>query len=296
MRWPAGAWRPTPAFTTDKAAPLRQRVQRPTLLRQLCCPTQDHGKTAHAERSSARRVAPCEKQFGAAPRVDVLAFPSPRESGGDRQRHPRAIRASRLHAHAAVKSFQKAQQNVDRCYPPGGDPVVVVRGNRVRRVWISKQPSATNCDGHIYLAKVTRVEPSLQAAFTSGRQPHGFLVPPQRNSSGLFQIPVADASALIEADEARPIAGRGETENLSHHRGRRPRHRNSRRRGSGERIQSEVVETRAPIPRMRPSRYARSRHAKTAMLTRMMPNITMPMRVIMPMPGIMNIRMNMIAT
>ncbi|PKQ01918.1 MAG: ribonuclease E/G, partial [Alphaproteobacteria bacterium HGW-Alphaproteobacteria-12] len=59
--------------------------------------------------------------------------------------------------------------------------------------------------GNIYLAKVTRVEPSLQAAFIEyGGNRHGFLAFSEIHPD-YYQIPVADREALLkqQADEAR---------------------------------------------------------------------------------------------
>ncbi|MEL6363310.1 MAG: Rne/Rng family ribonuclease [Pseudomonadota bacterium] len=58
--------------------------------------------------------------------------------------------------------------------------------------------------GNIYLARVTRVEPSLQAAFVEyGGNRHGFLAFSEIHSD-YYQIPVADREALraLEAEEA----------------------------------------------------------------------------------------------
>ncbi len=56
--------------------------------------------------------------------------------------------------------------------------------------------------GSIFLAKVTRVEPSLQAAFVNfGGNRHGFL-PFSEIHPDYFRIPVADREALIEAQRA----------------------------------------------------------------------------------------------
>jgi ribonuclease E len=118
--------------------------------------------------------------------------------------------------------------------------VVVVRGNRVEE-FDFETAQRKQLRGNIYLAKVTRVEPSLQAAFIEyGGNRHGFLAFSEIHPD-YYQIPVADRQALIEADERAHREAEEESENRSS-RGRRPRHRNSRRRGSGERIQSEIVE------------------------------------------------------
>src|SRR5271165_4287065 len=117
--------------------------------------------------------------------------------------------------------------------------VVVVRGNRVEE-FDFETAQRKQLRGNIYLAKVTRVEPSLQAAFVEyGGNRHGFLAFSEIHPD-YYQIPVADRQALIEADERAHREAEEESENRSNR--RRPRHRNSRRRGNGERVQSDVVE------------------------------------------------------
>ena len=119
--------------------------------------------------------------------------------------------------------------------------VVVIRGNRVEE-FDFETAQRKQLRGNIYLAKVTRVEPSLQAAFIEyGGNRHGFLAFSEIHPD-YYQIPVADRQALIEADERAHREAEEETENRSSNRGRRPRHRNQRRRGSGERVQSEVID------------------------------------------------------
>ncbi|MDB5630892.1 MAG: RNAse, partial [Tardiphaga sp.] len=117
--------------------------------------------------------------------------------------------------------------------------VVVVRGNRVEE-FDFETAQRKQLRGNIYLAKVTRVEPSLQAAFIEyGGNRHGFLAFSEIHPD-YYQIPVADRQALIEADERAHREAEEETENRSSR--RKPRHRNSRRRSGGERVQSAVVE------------------------------------------------------
>src|ERR1700729_1778542 len=124
--------------------------------------------------------------------------------------------------------------------------VVVVRGNRVEE-FDFETAQRKQLRGNIYLAKVTRVEPSLQAAFIEyGGNRHGFLAFSEIHPD-YYQIPVADRQALIEADERAHREAEEESENRSS-RHRRPRHRNSRRRGSGERVQSEVIENAGTDP------------------------------------------------
>jgi ribonuclease E len=117
--------------------------------------------------------------------------------------------------------------------------VVVVRGNRVEE-FDFETAQRRQLRGNIYLAKVTRVEPSLQAAFIEyGGNRHGFLAFSEIHPD-YYQIPVADRQALIEAEERAHREAEEESEHRSNR--RRSRHRSSRRRSHGERIQSEVVE------------------------------------------------------
>lgn len=117
--------------------------------------------------------------------------------------------------------------------------VVVVRGNRVEE-FDFETAQRKQLRGNIYLAKVTRVEPSLQAAFVEyGGNRHGFLAFSEIHPD-YYQIPVADRQALIEAEER--AHREAEEENESRANRRRNRHRSSRRRGNGERVQSEIVE------------------------------------------------------
>src|ERR1700678_4462037 len=117
--------------------------------------------------------------------------------------------------------------------------VVVLRGSRVEE-FDFESASKKPLRGNIYLAKVTRVEPSLQAAFIDyGGNRHGFLAFSEIHPD-YYQIPVADRQALLE-EEARSHR-EDEEEPRGERRSRRPRHRNSRRRGNGERIQSDIVE------------------------------------------------------
>ena len=123
--------------------------------------------------------------------------------------------------------------------------VVVVRGNRVEE-FDFETAQRKQLRGNIYLAKVTRVEPSLQAAFIEyGGNRHGFLAFSEIHPD-YYQIPVADRQALIEADERAHREAEEESENRSNR--RRPRHRNARRRGNGDRVQSEVVNAESSEP------------------------------------------------
>ena len=78
--------------------------------------------------------------------------------------------------------------------------VVVLRGNRVEE-FDFESANRRQLRGNIYLAKVTRVEPSLQAAFVDyGGNRHGFLAFSEIHPD-YYQIPVADRQALIAEEE-----------------------------------------------------------------------------------------------
>jgi ribonuclease E len=95
--------------------------------------------------------------------------------------------------------------------------VVVVRGNRVEE-FDFEAANRRPLRGNIYLAKVTRVEPSLQACFVDyGGNRHGFLAFSEIHPD-YYQIPVADRQALI-AEEAR-AARAAESDHEQRHRRR----------------------------------------------------------------------------
>src|SRR5215475_2771189 len=78
--------------------------------------------------------------------------------------------------------------------------VVVVDGTRVEE-FDFESSNRKQLRGNIYLAKVTRVEPSLQAAFIEyGGNRHGFLAFNEIHPD-YYQIPVADRQAIMAADD-----------------------------------------------------------------------------------------------
>ena len=79
--------------------------------------------------------------------------------------------------------------------------VVVVDGNKVEE-FDFESAAKRQLAGNIYLAKVTRVEPSLQAAFVDyGGNRHGFLAFSEIHPD-YYQIPIADREALIAEERA----------------------------------------------------------------------------------------------
>src|SRR6516165_1322657 len=113
--------------------------------------------------------------------------------------------------------------------------VVVLRGNRVEE-FDFESANRKQLRGNIYLAKVTRVEPSLQAAFVDyGGNRHGFLAFSEIHPD-YYQIPIADRQALI-AEEER---AQREAEVDAELRGRgRHRHRGADRQRDRDIVQFE---------------------------------------------------------
>jgi ribonuclease E len=114
--------------------------------------------------------------------------------------------------------------------------VVVADGTRVED-FDFESASRRQLAGNIYLARVTRVEPSLQAAFIEyGGNRHGFLAFAEIHPD-YYQIPVADRQALLA--EERALAAQGGDEGGGEdggdeeggRRGRRPRRGRNAERG-----------------------------------------------------------------
>ena len=106
--------------------------------------------------------------------------------------------------------------------------VVVTRGNRIEEFDFESQDKK-QLRGNIYLARVTRVEPSLQAAFVEyGGNRHGFLAFSEIHPD-YYQIPVADRQALLRAEEEAAEAEDEDNDDEEEQRGRNRR----RKRGRG---------------------------------------------------------------
>ncbi len=117
--------------------------------------------------------------------------------------------------------------------------VVVVDGNKVEEFDFESE-NKRQLAGNIYLAKVTRVEPSLQAAFVDyGGNRHGFLAFSEIHPD-YYQIPVADREALMEEERAyaEAMKARDEAEEA------KPKKRRSRSRTKAADVKSDdPVET-----------------------------------------------------
>ncbi len=118
--------------------------------------------------------------------------------------------------------------------------VCVVRGNRIEE-FDYESASRRPLKGNIYLAKVTRVEPSLQAAFVEyGGNRHGFLAFSEIHPD-YYQIPVADRQALLEADAEDARLAREEED--AEPEKTKPRRRRSRSaRAKDDKVVSEPVD------------------------------------------------------
>ncbi|EYD71735.1 Rne/Rng family ribonuclease [Limimaricola hongkongensis] len=131
--------------------------------------------------------------------------------------------------------------------------VVVCDGNKVEEFDFESQ-SRRQLAGNIYLAKVTRVEPSLQAAFVDyGGNRHGFLAFSEIHPD-YYQIPVADREALLAEEKAYAESLKAEAEAASAksdddedetdgEEGDRPRRRRTRSRRRASDANTDAVAT-----------------------------------------------------
>ncbi|MDE4174666.1 Rne/Rng family ribonuclease [Phaeobacter sp. PT47_59] len=122
--------------------------------------------------------------------------------------------------------------------------VVVVDGNKVEEFDFESE-NKRQLAGNIYLAKVTRVEPSLQAAFVDyGGNRHGFLAFSEIHPD-YYQIPVADREALMEEERAYAEAMRARDEAEEEKPSRsRSRSRKSSRSKAAKTTSADAVETK----------------------------------------------------
>jgi len=124
--------------------------------------------------------------------------------------------------------------------------VVVVDGNKVEEFDFESE-NRRQIAGNIYLAKVTRVEPSLQAAFVDyGGNRHGFLAFSEIHPD-YYQIPVADREALMEEERAYAEAQKAREEDDKPKKPRRSRSR-SRTRAAEVSSDDAVVSTEVETP------------------------------------------------
>src|SRR6516165_5805815 len=163
-----------------------------------------------------------------------------RPRGG--QRRPRANRSAR--------DWSMPNKMLVDATHPEETRVVVLRGHRVEE-FDFESASRKQLRGNIYLAKVTRVEPSLQAAFVDyGGNRHGFLAFSEIHPD-YYQIPVADRQALIAEDERAQRAAEAEAD-------RRAGRRQARAERASEQARDEIKS--APIETEGEAMAAASEH------------------------------------
>src|SRR6266403_3314931 len=152
-----------------------------------------------------------------------------RPRGG--RRRPRANRSSR--------DWSMPNKMLVDATHPEETRVVVLRGHRVEE-FDFESANRKQLRGNIYLAKVTRVEPSLQAAFVDyGGNRHGFLAFSEIHPD-YYQIPVADRQALIAEEERAQRAAEAEADRRAGRRAARSERASNR---SPDEIKSTPIES-----------------------------------------------------
>ena len=130
--------------------------------------------------------------------------------------------------------------------------VVVVDGNKVEEFDFESE-NKRQLAGNIYLAKVTRVEPSLQAAFVDyGGNRHGFLAFSEIHPD-YYQIPVADREALLAEERAYAEAQKARDEAEEEEKGAakpKPSRRRSSAKSKAAPIETDDVKTSTEIEGM----------------------------------------------
>src|SRR5688500_10069707 len=142
-----------------------------------------------------------------------------------RQSLPRGCVRAHDRRWSPCREFVMANKMLIDSSHPEETRVVVVRGSKVEE-FDFESANRRPLRGNIYLAKVIRVEPSLQAAFVDyGGNRHGFLAFSEIHPD-YYQIPVADRQALLRAD-----AEAAEAEDEEDEEERSGRRRNRGRKG-----------------------------------------------------------------
>ena len=152
--------------------------------------------------------------------------------------------------------MEKNKMLIDATHPEE-TRVVVLRGGRVEE-FDFESASRKPLRGNIYLAKVTRVEPSLQAAFIEyGGNRHGFLAFSEIHPD-YYQIPFADRQALIDEEVEEEARAEREADARAERRERRGGARDHVSAGAAgppapwrRRRDAARVPVRAKVPRWR---------------------------------------------
>src|SRR3954453_109422 len=174
-----------------------------------------------------QRSTPGAPPAGARRRSTTASEPSRRLRPGCghvyRASSPRRATGQERRRRSPCREFVMANKMLIDASHPEETRVVVVRGQKVEE-FDFESASRRQLRGNIYLAKVTRVEPSLQAAFVDhGGNRHGFLAFSEIHPD-YYQIPVADRQALIAEEERAHRDAEDEIGGGGGGGGRRPRH------------------------------------------------------------------------
>src|SRR5215208_138308 len=194
-----------------------------------------------------QRSTPGAPPAGARRRSTTASEPSRRLRPGCghvyRASSPRRATGQERRRRSPCREFVMANKMLIDASHPEETRVVVVRGQKVEE-FDFESASRRQLRGNIYLAKVTRVEPSLQAAFVEyGGNRHGFLAFSEIHPD-YYQIPVADRQALLD-EEARADRDEERESERRHHRRRRGM---ARRRRGDETVRAEATADEAAAP------------------------------------------------
>ena len=165
-----------------------------------------------------------------------------------RQTHAPILLPGRQRVRAIARWNDMVKKMLIDATHPEETRVVVVDGNRVEEFDFESE-NKRQIAGNIYLAKVTRVEPSLQAAFVDyGGNRHGFLAFSEIHPD-YYQIPVADREKLLEEEAELARVEQAEEEQQEEARQQKPASRRRRRgkaRAQAESAESAAVASKAP--------------------------------------------------
>src|ERR1700752_4857733 len=211
------------------------------------------GQSVGRRGSQEPEAVPCEIHRG---RYAIV--PRRRELRRCRLPHTRDRAAGRISRDrgGAPRSYARMAKRmlIDATHPEE-TRVVVQNGHRLQE-FDFESSTKKQVKGNIYLAKITRVEPSLQAAFVDyGGNRHGFLAFSEIHPD-YYQIPVADRQALIDEEGRAQRAADDEDDRRSR------RHR--RRNRPSARRDDDVVQGGEPAERSDESPAAVEDHGETS--------------------------------
>ena len=176
----------------------RRRCEHTPHRRQVVAGRAGRGRSADADRMNQKPAC-----FDATPMKEFRDAPSPGTPAS--LPHRTAPPAASRRPWPRVSEFcRMAKRMLIDATHPEETRVVVLSGNRLEE-FDFESSTKKQVKGNIYLAKVTRVEPSLQAAFVDyGGNRHGFLAFSEIHPD-YYRIPVSDRGAA-EDDARRPPA------------------------------------------------------------------------------------------